>query len=75
MRELKNLCLHLGLATQSEKIHLIENIQIYLTTGKIVEQKEMPAISKVKPKTVYLLAPQTVMLKDSFKNDQKRVYF
>jgi hypothetical protein len=75
MRELKNLCLHFEIAPQGEKIKLIENIQIYLTTGEITEQKQIPAISKAVAKIDYPLAPQTLMLKGSFKNDLKTRMF
>lgn len=75
IRELKNMCLHFGLPTQSEKIKLIEIIKIYLTTGKITKQEEIPAISKAKPRTLYPLAPETMILKGSFKNDLKTRIF
>ena len=75
MRELKKICLHFGLATQSEKIKLIESIELYLTTGKIAPQPQIPAVSKAKARTVYPLSPQTVILKGSFKNDLKTRIF
>lgn len=75
MSELKNICLHFKLPTQSEKIKLIESIKVYLTTGSITEQEQIPAISKAKPKTTYPLAPETMILKGSFKNDLKTRIF
>jgi hypothetical protein len=75
MHELKTICIHFGLPTQHEKIKLIENIKVYLTTGKIAAQNEIPAISKAKSKTIYPLARQTLMLKGSFKNDLKTRMF
>lgn len=73
--ELKNICIHFELPTQGEKIKLIENIQLYVTTGKIAIHKEIPASSKTQPKTIYPLAPNTLMLKGSFKNDLKTRIF
>ncbi|MBV8661281.1 MAG: hypothetical protein JO129_04005 [Candidatus Dependentiae bacterium] len=75
MRELKNICLHFGLPTQSEKIKLIESIELYVTTGKITQKEQIPTISKAKTKTIYLLAPETRILKGSFKNDLKTRVF
>lgn len=75
MRELKNICLHFNLPTQGEKIKLIEIIELYVTTGKIIAPKQMPAISKSQSKTIYPLAPQTLILKGSFKNDLKTRIF
>ena len=75
MRELKSICLHFGLPTKSEKIKLIENIELYLTTGKITLQEQIPTASKAKPRTTYPLAPETMILKGSFKNDlQTRIF-
>jgi hypothetical protein len=75
MRELKKLCLHFKIPSQDEKIKLIENIQLYLTTGKINTQKTIPEICKAQPKKNYTLAPQTLILKGSFKNDLKTRMF
>ena len=75
MRELKNLCAHFALPTQGEKIKLIESIELYVTTRKIAVKEQIPAISKAQPKTTYPLAPQTVILKGSFKNDLKTRLF
>jgi len=73
--ELKNICIHFELPTQGEKIKLIENIQLYVTTGKIAIHQEIPASSKAQPKAIYPLAPNTLMLKGSFKNDLKTRIF
>ena len=75
MRELKTICLHFKLPTQAEKMKLIKSIELYLTTGKIAKQEKIPAISTSQLKTVYPLAPQTMMLKGSFKNDLKTRMF
>ncbi len=76
MSELKNICLSFKIPSQGEKYKLIENIQLYVTTGKITEQQEIPATSKAKPKNIYPLAPQTLILKGSFKNDlATRIFF
>lgn len=73
--ELKNMCLHFGLSTQNEKIKLIQSIELYLTTGKIAPQQQIPVISKAKPRTTYPLAPETMILKGSFKSDLKTRIF
>jgi len=73
--ELKNICIHFELPTQGEKIKLIENIQLYVTTEKIAIHQEIPASSKAQPKTIYPLTPNTLMLKGSFKNDLKTRIF
>ena len=75
MRELKTICLHFKLPAQNEKITLIENITTYVTTGKKIAQKTIPAISKAHPKTIYPLAPETLILKGAFKNDLKTRIF
>jgi hypothetical protein len=75
MRELKTICVHFKIPTQGEKINLIGNIKIYLTNGKIAEIATIPAVSKAKPRTLYPLAPQTMILKGSFKNDLKTRIF
>lgn len=75
MSELKNICINFKLQAQGEKIKLIESIETYLTTGKINSQISIPAISKAQPRTVYPLAPQTLILKGSFKNDLKTRLF
>jgi len=75
MRELKNMSLHFRLPIQNEKIKLIESIELYLTTGKITTQQQIPTASKAKPKTVYPLAPETIILKGSFTNDLKTRIF
>jgi len=75
MSELKNLCLYFKLPTQGEKIKLIEGIQYYITTGKIITPQEIPTISKAKPKNNYPLAPETFILKNAFKNDLKTRIF
>ena len=51
MRELKNICLHFGLPAESEKIKLIESIELYLSTGKIALREQIPAISKESEQT------------------------
>lgn len=75
MRELKTLCLHFKIEPQGEKIKLIEKIQTYLATGKITEHQPIPTISKAVAKKDYPLAPQTLILKGSFKNDLKTRIF
>lgn len=75
MHELKNICIHFRLATKNEKMQLIENIQTYLSTGIVPQEKVMPAISKSQPKITYPLAPDTHILKGSFKNDLKTRIF
>ena len=75
MKELKDICKHFSLPAQGEKIKLIEYIQMYFATGKTAQIQEIPAISKAKSKVNYPLAPQTLMLKGSFKNDLKTRIF
>ncbi len=73
--ELKAICEYFDLPTKGEKIVLIENIKYYLLTGKKPEVKQIPAISRAKPHTLYPLAPNTRILYGSFKNDLKTRIF
>ncbi|MBP6869882.1 hypothetical protein KBC04_03305 [Candidatus Babeliales bacterium] len=75
MSELKKLCLYFAIPAQGEKIQLIEKIQLFLSTGKVAVVQEIPAISKARPNFFYPLAPETLMLKGSFKNDLKTRMF
>jgi len=75
MRELKQICQHFDLPTQGEKITLIENIKLYITTGKIRKIQEIPPQSKAQSQTIYPLHPDTLILKGSFKNDLKTRIF
>lgn len=75
VHELRDFCVRLKIPKEGEKIILIEKIQHYILTGKILETKKIPAISKAQSKITYPLAPNTPILHGSFKNDLKTRVF
>ncbi len=75
VNELRELCELVGVPSQAKKIVLVENILLYMQTGKVPEIKKIPLISKAQPRASYPLARQTLMMYGSFKNDLKTRLF
>lgn len=71
MQELKNICIDYELPIVSKKGNRIEYIMYYIKTGQILKMPAIPEVSKANPRKSYLLKPETLILKGSFKNDLK----
>ena len=70
--ELKNQLEELKLSTTAfNKEELIKRLVHYAATGKELAPLQIPAISKSKRGACYPLAPNTLMLHGSYKNDLK----
>jgi len=76
IKELKNLCRKLSIQPHGEKTEFIENIYQFVTTGKPTQPRIIPSNSKSKPKMIYRLTPDALILYGAFKNDLKtRIFF
>lgn len=76
MQELRRLCEGLRLPKVGVKISLINRIVTFLTTGDIVLEPEIPAISRAKKGEVITPAPKAKMLFGAYKNDaETRAFF
>jgi len=75
MAQLRAICLQLQIPDHGLKLVLIENILNYLTTGQILKPIPLPTISKAKSGVNYPLAPETLILSGSYKNDLKTRLF
>lgn len=74
--ELKGLCSRLDLSDKGTKARLIERIMIFLTQGSKQAEPLIPHISRAQKGKEYPLAPATLILKGSYKNDLKtRLFF
>ena len=74
--ELKDIASKLSLPTDGKKMPLIQRILHFLDTGTILHSPEIPDISKARKGTHYPLAPSTLILKNSYKNDlATRLFF
>jgi hypothetical protein len=69
MEELKEVCDHLNLPFQGQKRARIERILTFLETGKVLKPSELPMASKALKNKDYPLAPETLILSGSYKND------
>ncbi len=69
MNELKEVCTELNLPPQGQKILLIKRILTFLETGSQTPSVPLPYISKVVKGQSYPLAPDTLILSGSYKND------
>ena len=74
--ELEAICTQLGLVAKGKKIILIARILNFISTGEIIKEPKIPAVSKVKRGCDYPLETGTCMLKGAYKNDLKtRLFF
>lgn len=74
--ELRDLCLQLSLPKVGTKISLVCRIVHFVSTGQIITEPPVPAVSRAKRGVVYALKPETLMLKGAYKNDLKtRIFF
>lgn len=74
--ELKATCLKLNIPAKGQKPQLISNIISFLQTGTIPPPKSIPSKSKAQKGKNYPLAPDTLIVKGSYKNDaDTRAFF
>lgn len=74
--ELRDLCLQLSLPKVGTKISLVCRIVHFVSTGQIITEPLVPAVSRAKRGVVYALQPDAFMLKGAYKNDLKtRIFF
>ena len=74
--ELKTILEKRRLPIDGKKMALIHRILHFLETGKIIHFPKIPDISKARKGGDYTLTPNTLMLKNSYKNDlATRLFF
>ena len=74
--ELRDVALKLSLPVTGRKIELIQRILHFHNTCEILHSPKIPDISKATKGTRYTLAPNTLILKKSYKNDlPTRLFF
>lgn len=69
VEELKNICLKLSLPDSGKKGPIIARIVHFLETGKIITLPKIPKTSCAQKGKLYPLHPQTLIVKDAYKND------
>ncbi len=69
MDEIKEFCHKHSIPVSGKKGAILERIKHFLVTGKILQPKELPEISKAKSGKKYPLHAETPILSGSYKND------
>ena len=69
VQELVEICEQLHLKPQGKKAHLIASITHFIKTGKQLSQEKIPSSSRKQSNQHYPLAPDTLIVYGSFKND------
>lgn len=71
MAELKRICQQLNILLSKGKGTMIDAIKQVIDTGKVPAVKEIPVVSRAQKEKNYPLAPNTLILYGSYKNDLK----
>jgi hypothetical protein len=75
MQELRELSVHFGLSKKGKKAFLIDALKQFLSTGQILHEPQIPSVSRARPRQSIPLAPDSLILKGSYKNDLKTRLF
>ena len=65
--EVKRCCEYLGLPVSGTKGDMIARMMLFIKAGKVLEKPKLPEVSKAKRGESYPFAPDTLILKGSYK--------